>query len=171
MSAADRERLFLENAAIAAAGTHAVSGSGELLAALGRVVAIDSPVYCPGVTELEKAAGGLFPVRAADYAAAAVTVEEVFGAIAETGTLVCSSEGGRAVQAGLLPSHHVAIVRRERIFERLDDLFVAVAGAPPTNLTLVTGPSRTADIELTLAIGVHGPEKLDIIAYESEGDA
>ena len=163
MNAADRERLFLENAAIAAAGTHAVSGAGELLAELRRVVAADSPVYCPGVTELEKAAAALFPVRAADYAAAAVTVEEVFGAVAETGTLVCSSEGGRAVQAGLLPSHHVAIVRRERIFGTLDDLFAAVSGAPPTNMTLVTGPSRTADIELTLAIGVHGPEKLDII--------
>jgi hypothetical protein len=63
------------------------------------------------------------------------------------------SAGGRAVQAGLLPAHHVAIVRRERIFETLDDLFAAVSGAPPTNITLVTGPSRTADIELTLAIG------------------
>jgi L-lactate dehydrogenase complex protein LldG len=163
VTAADRERRFLENAAIAAAGTHAVSGTGELLATLRRVVAADSPVHCPGVTELEKAAAGLFPARTTDYGAAAVTVEEVFGAVAETGTLVCSSEGGRAVQAGLLPSHHVAIVRRERIFATLDDLFAAVAGAPPTNLTLVTGPSRTADIELTLAIGVHGPEKLDII--------
>jgi L-lactate dehydrogenase complex protein LldG len=163
VTAADRERRFLENAAIAAAGTHAVSGTGELLATLRRVVTADSPVYCPGVTELEKATAALFPVRAADYGAAAVTVEEVFGAIAETGTIVCSSEGGRAVQAGLLPAHHVAIVRRERIFATLDDLFAAVAGAPPTNLTLVTGPSRTADIELTLAIGVHGPEKLDII--------
>ena len=163
MSAADRERLFLENAAIAAAGTHSVSDTGDLLAALGRVVAIDSPVYCPGATELEKEAAALFPNRVSDYPAAAVTVEEVFGAIAETGTLVCSSEGGRAVQAGLLPAHHVAIVRRDRIFDSLDDFFAAVAAAPPTNITLVTGPSRTADIELTLAIGVHGPEKLDII--------
>jgi len=163
MSGVGRERLFLENAAIAAAGTHSVSGMGDLLAALRRVVAIDSPVYCPGVTELEKAAAALFPARVDDYAAAAVTVEEVFGAVAETGTLVCSSEGGRAVQAGLLPSHHVAIVRRERIFDTLDDLFAAVGGAPPTNLTLVTGPSRTADIELTLTIGVHGPERIDII--------
>ncbi|MDP2658619.1 MAG: LUD domain-containing protein, partial [Candidatus Deferrimicrobium sp.] len=148
MSDANRERLFLENAAIAAAGTHSVSDTGELLAALGRVVAIDSPVYCPGVTELEKAASPLFAVRAADYAAAAVTVEEVFGAIAETGTIVCVSAGGRAVQAGLLPAHHVAIVRRERIFDTLDDLFAAVSADPPTNITLVTGPSRTADIEL-----------------------
>jgi len=158
-----RGRLFLENAAKAAAGTHAVSGTEELLASLGRIVAMDSPVYCPGVTELEKAAAPLFPVRAAEFAAAAVTVEEVFGAVAETGTIVCVSTGGRAVQAGLLPAHHVAIVRRERVFDTLDDLFAAVAGAPPTNLTLVTGPSRTADIELTLAIGVHGPERLDII--------
>ena len=163
MSGTDGERLFLENAARAAAGTHSVSDAGDLLAALGRIVAMDSPVYCPGVTELEKAAAPLFPVRVADSAAAAVTVEEVFGAIAETGTIVCASFGGRAVQAGLLPAHHVAIVRRGRIFETLDDLFAEVCGAPPTNLTLVTGPSRTADIELTLAIGVHGPEKLDII--------
>ncbi|PJB31359.1 MAG: hypothetical protein CO109_10395 [Deltaproteobacteria bacterium CG_4_9_14_3_um_filter_65_9] len=163
MNGAERVHLFLENAAKAAADTHSVSEPGGLLSALGRIVAIDSPVYCPGVTELEKAAAPLFAVRAADYAAAAVTVEEVFGAIAETGTLVCLSEGGRAVQAGLLPAHHVAIVRRDRIFDTLDDLFAAVASVPPTNLTLVTGPSRTADIELTLAIGVHGPEKLDII--------
>ena len=160
---ADRERLFLENAAIAAAGAHSVSCTGDLLAALGRIVAMESPVYCPGVTELEKTVAPLFPVRADEYAAAAVTVEEVFGAIAETGTIVCVSAGGRAVQAGLLPAHHVAIVRRDRIFGTLDDLFAAVSGSPPTNMTLVTGPSRTADIELTLAIGVHGPEKLDVV--------
>ena len=163
MSGADRGRLFLENAATAAAGTHSVSDTGDLLAALRRIVAIDSPVYCPGVTPIERTVQTLFTNRVSDYAAATVTVEEVFGAIAETGTLVCSSEGGRAVQAGLLPAHHVAIVRRDRIFDTLDDLFAAVCGVPPTNLTLVTGPSRTADIELTLAIGVHGPEKLDII--------
>ena len=150
MNGADRGRLFLENAAKAAAGTHPVSDTGELLAALVRVVAIDSPVYCPGVTPIERAAAELFPHRVSDYAAATATVEEVFGAIAETGTLVCSSEGGRAVQAGLLPAHHVAIVRRDRIFETLDDFFAAVAAAPPTNLTLVTGPSRTADIEKIL---------------------
>jgi L-lactate dehydrogenase complex protein LldG len=163
VSAADKERLFLENAAKAAAGTHSVSETGAFLSVLGRIVPPGSAVYCPAMTELEKAAAPHFPVRAAEVAAAAVTVEEVFGAIAETGTIVCSSEGGRAVQAGLLPAHHVAIVRRDRIFDTLDDLFAAISGAPPTNLTLVTGPSRTADIELTLAIGVHGPEKLDII--------
>ena len=131
VSGADRGRLFLENAAIAAAGVHSVSDTGELLAALARIVAIDSPVYCPGVTELEKAAAALFPSRMDDYAAAAVTVEEVFGAVAETGTIVCACAQGRAVQAGLFPAHHVAIVRRERIFDTLDDLFAAVAAPRP----------------------------------------
>lgn len=163
MTGADLPALFLANAAKAAAGIHAVSGAEGLREALARIVPPDAAVYCPGATETEKAVEDLFPNRVDDYAAAAVTVEEVFGAVAETGTLVCSSEGGRAVQAGLLPSHHVAIVRRERIFATLNDLFSAVAAAPPTNLTLVTGPSRTADIELTLAIGVHGPEKLDVL--------
>jgi len=159
----DLAAKFLENAVKAAAGVHEASGPAGLREALARIVPDDALVYCPGATEAEKAVEGLFGNRAADYALAAVTVEEVYGGIAETGTLVCSSEGGRAVQAGLLPSHHVGIVRRERILATLNDLFSAVAAGPPTNLTLVTGPSRTADIELTLAIGVHGPGRLDII--------
>jgi len=162
MSGTDLAKRFLGNAANAAAGTHLLGPEGvpEVLA---RIVPPDAQVYCPGITPIERAAAALFPNRVPEYGVATVTVEEVFGAIAETGSLVCASEGGRAVQAGLLPAHHVAIVRRERVFETLDDLFAAVASAPPTNLTLVTGPSRTADIELTLAIGVHGPERLDII--------
>lgn len=163
MSGPDLPALFLANASKAAAGTHLLSGPEGLGEVLARIVPPDARVYCPGVTPIERSAAALFPNRASDYADATVTVEEVFGAIAETGTLVCSSEGGRAVQAGLLPSHHVAIVRRRRIFATLDGFFSAVTAAPPTNITLVTGPSRTADIELTLAIGVHGPERLDII--------
>jgi L-lactate dehydrogenase complex protein LldG len=163
VNGADLAARFLENAAKAAAGTHLLSGPEKLRETLAGIVPPDAAVYCPGATEIERAVAGLFPNRVADYADAAVTVEEVFGAVAETGSLVCVSEGGRAVQAGLLPSHHVAIVRRGKIFATLDGLFSVVASAPPVNLTLVTGPSRTADIELTLAIGVHGPEKLDII--------
>ena len=135
---------------------------------LARIVPGDAAVYCPGATALERAVADLFPGRVADFAGAAVTVEEVFGAVAETGSLVCASEGGRAVQAGLLPSHHVAIVRREKIFATLDELFSAVASAPPTNLTLVTGPSRTADIERVLTIGVHGPKRLVIVLVGGE---
>ncbi|MDH3237124.1 MAG: lactate utilization protein [Deltaproteobacteria bacterium] len=168
MTSPDLLRRFLENAGNAAAGTHIVSDATDLCRVLSDIVPGTDPAFCPGLTDKEKAAAPALPCRAADYAGAAATVEEVYGAIAETGSLVCVSSSGRAVQAGLLPAHHVAIVSRERIFATLDDCFASFPEDPPTNITLVTGPSRTADIELTLAIGVHGPERLDIIVFLSE---
>lgn len=168
MTSPDLVRRFLANAGNAAAGTHTVGDAEGLRRVLSEIVPGTDPAFCPGLTDKEKEAAAALPCRAAGYGGATATVEEVYGAIAETGSLICVSSGGRAVQAGLLPAHHVAIVSRERIFATLDDCFASFAEGPPTNITLVTGPSRTADIELTLAIGVHGPEKLDIIVFLSE---
>ncbi|HEX6280007.1 MAG TPA: lactate utilization protein [Pyrinomonadaceae bacterium] len=81
-------------------------------------------------------------------------------AIAETGTLVLrsSSEAHRLVS--LVPPVHICLVSAADIvptmFEALDELKDVVDPA----ITFVTGPSRTSDIELTLAIGVHGPKRL-----------
>jgi L-lactate dehydrogenase complex protein LldG len=155
--------LFLENAAKSAAVMHRAASAEELLTILSEIVAQDADVFCPCVTELEKTSAAGRTRLVHDYASAGVTVEEVSAAIAETGSIVCASSGGKAVQASLLPSQHVAIVPRDRIFATLDDFFAVHAAAPPTNLTIITGPSRTADIELNLVIGVHGPERLDII--------
>jgi len=163
MSANDSVSLFLENAAKAQAGTHRVQDKDKLKDKLAEIVAKGVPFFCPRTTELENVAAALFDKPAPDYTSAQVTVEEVTAAIAETGSIVCSSKGGKAVQASLFPSHHVAIVPREKLFATLDDFFDGYAASPPTNITVITGPSRTADIELNLVIGVHGPEKLDII--------
>ena len=155
--------LFLENAAKSAAIIHRAEGAEELRTILSEIVAQDAYVFCPRVTELEKTAATGLARLVAEYVSAQVTVEEVSAAIAETGSIVCDSSGGKAVQASVLPSHHVAIVPRAKIFATLDDFFAGHAATPPTNLTIITGPSRTADIELNLVIGVHGPERLDII--------
>lgn len=155
--------LFRENAAQSSAVVHRVKGAAALPATLIAIVAPEAEVYCPRVTELEKTAAASSSRLVPEYAAAQVTIEEVVAAIAETGSIVCASSGGKAVQASLLPSHHVAIVPTEKIFATLDDFFAGLAAPPPTNLTIITGPSRTADIELNLVIGVHGPERLDII--------
>lgn len=165
MTSAELVARFRANAGNAAADTHAVDDGEGLRRILFAILPQGALVYCPEITQKEKAAAAAFPSRAPEYAAASVTVEEVHGAIAETGSVVSASSGGRPLQASLLPAHHVAIVSRERIFETLDDFFASVAEDPPTNITLITGPSRTADIELTLAIGVHGPGKLDVIVY------
>lgn len=163
MSASDTISLFLENAAKVAAGTHRVADKDKLKDKIAEIVSKGVSVFCPQTTALEKAAAALFDKLASDYTSAQTSVEEVTAAIAETGSIVCASTGGKAVQSSLLPSHHVAIVPHEKLFATLDDFFAGYTASPPTNITLITGPSRTADIELNLVIGVHGPEKLDII--------
>lgn len=155
--------LFMENASKAAAETFKVSGLAELNKVVSEIIEGKPGVYCAGATEHEKAIAIPSEALTDDFFKAAVCVEEVYGAIAETGSLVCTSEAGRPVQAGLLPSHHIAIVAAENVFPKLEDFFGSRTSPLPTNITLETGPSRTADIELTLTIGVHGPERLSII--------
>ena len=155
--------LFLRNAANAAAETGRVTDLDAMNEALKDVLGTEGSVYCPGETEKERAVIVPEERRTDDYYDASICVEEVFGAIAETGSLICTSKGGRAVQAGLLPAHHVALLSPENIYATLEDFFATCGDSPPTNITFVTGPSRTADIELTLTIGVHGPERVSVI--------
>ncbi len=160
---------FMEMAVKAAAKAVRVNSAARLNEALPSIIQLGDKagprIFCPRSTEKEKAVIIPEDLFTTDYFDADVCIEEVSGAIAETGSIICTSHGGKAVQAGLLPSHHVAIVPQDRIFETLDDYFESCREAPPTNITLETGPSRTADIELTLTVGVHGPERLSIIVF------
>jgi L-lactate dehydrogenase complex protein LldG len=157
--------LFMQNAAKFAAEPVRVRNHEELNRVLGEIVAGSDSIFCPAMTEKEAAVVIPKERRTDDYMEASLCIEEVFGAIAETGSLICSSEHGKPVQAGLLSAHHVAIVSAENVYGKLDDYFAARGDSPPTNVTLETGPSRTADIELTLTIGVHGPDRLTIIVF------
>lgn len=87
------------------------------------------------------------------------------GAIAETGTLILLSGDGKPRAASLLPPLHVAIVRRADLRFTMADCFRDRADsiAAAACCTFVTGPSRTADIELTLTLGVHGPGQVIVI--------
>jgi L-lactate dehydrogenase complex protein LldG len=95
-------------------------------------------------------------------------------AIAETGTLVLISGGGRPRSTALLPPVHVAVFDRTALVESLAQTGVFLeawhAGdALPWRgaaIHFVTGPSRTADIELTLTRGVHGPRDVHAIFVE-----
>jgi L-lactate dehydrogenase complex protein LldG len=90
--------------------------------------------------------------------------------IAESGTLVLESECERHRLVSLVPPVHIAIVEAGTIFLTLAEALAAVQGSKTRKLsrtiTFITGPSRTADIELTLAIGVHGPQELYVIITE-----
>ncbi len=153
----------------ASATVREVFGPESLKEVVTELLAGAARVFSPRLTELEKAAVSAIDSLEEDYSNADVTLEEVEWGVAETGTIVVTGAGGRAVQASLLPPRHVAIVRRERVLETLDELFAKLGEDLPANVTFITGPSRTADIELTLTVGVHGPESLDVIIYEEEG--
>ena len=81
-------------------------------------------------------------------------------AIAETGTLVQTSAGGRTLLPGLVTDVHVALLTPVAFVDRMEECLAALANNPPRNISFITGPSRTADIELTLTVGVHGPGKV-----------
>jgi L-lactate dehydrogenase complex protein LldF len=89
-----------------------------------------------------------------------------FGAIAETGTLILAGGQGRLQTASLLPPLHIALLERDKIYASLAEVTrLPEIQAFPT-VVLVSGPSRTADIEMTLTIGVHGPGELHVIILE-----
>jgi L-lactate dehydrogenase complex protein LldG len=95
-------------------------------------------------------------------------------AVAETGTLIVVSGAGRPRSASLLPACHVAVFDREALLDSLGQAGLALEawhdGEEPAwrgaSINFITGPSRTADIELTLTRGVHGPKEVHAVFVE-----
>jgi L-lactate dehydrogenase complex protein LldG len=85
--------------------------------------------------------------------------------LADTGSLVMASGSGRPRLSWLLPPVHVALLPLHRLYASLED-FLAEAGErvqQSANIALVTGPSRSGDIEMVLTRGVHGPGVLHVV--------
>ena len=102
--------------------------------------------------------------------AARLGITGVDYAVAETGSVVLMPRRGISRLVSLLPPVHVALVRPQDIVESLDDLFLLRrleyhrnGGEMGSYLNFITGPSRTADIEQTLVVGVHGPKEVHMV--------
>jgi L-lactate dehydrogenase complex protein LldG len=105
-----------------------------------------------------------------DFFRAEVGITNVHRLIAETGTVVMASKADEPRFASLLPPVHIALADPSQLLPDLFDLFdlfspVATLSkiTPPSCLTLITGPSKTGDIELKLVTGVHGPGEIHVI--------
>ena len=83
--------------------------------------------------------------------------------LADTGSVVLAAGPEEPRARSLLPPVHVTILEAERILPGLADLFRELGAELPSSLAIVTGPSRTADIEQKLVIGVHGPGEVHIV--------
>lgn len=100
-----------------------------------------------------------------------VGVTAAFAAIAETGTLMLTSGPDSPITLNLLPDNHVVILHRSQITGSLEDAWDALRArtndaAMPRTAMFVSGPSSTADIELTMYLGAHGPRRLHVILVE-----
>jgi L-lactate dehydrogenase complex protein LldG len=145
-------------------GQIALPGLDALLAERG-VALLDSNVRGPGrQAQLQT----LEP--------APVCLSGVACAIAESGTLVMRHGPGRPRLASLLAPAHIAVVRSEQLVRGLGEALTrlrAEHGAKlfdeTSNLTLISGPSRTADIEMTLSLGIHGPPELHVVLIAGRG--
>ena len=91
-------------------------------------------------------------------------------ALAETGSLVILPRRGLSRLVSLVPPVHIALVRPEDLLDSLDDLFLLRrleyhqrGGEMGSYLNFITGPSRTADIEMTIVEGVHGPKEVHMV--------
>jgi len=95
-------------------------------------------------------------------------VSAAFAGIAETGTLALVSGADNPTTLNFLPDNHVVVLPREAILPDYESAFAKLRatygkGGAPRTLNLITGPSRSADIEQTLLLGAHGPRRLHIV--------
>lgn len=100
-------------------------------------------------------------------------LSHAFSAIAETGTLVLASGPDNPTTLNFLPEHHIAVVSAgdvegdaEAVWQRLRTKYGK--GTMPRAVNMVTGPSRSGDIEQTILLGAHGPRALHILVVEKE---
>jgi L-lactate dehydrogenase complex protein LldG len=133
---------------------------GEALRHAWETDAAGSPELVAYAGPVETFKERLFAVDAAVTSAA--------GAVADTGALILRPTVEEPRLMSLVPPIHIAVLRAEEIFATLADAMRAGnwPADMPTNVLLISGPSKTADIELILAFGVHGPKELIVLVLE-----
>ncbi|BFR48515.1 lactate utilization protein [Nitratidesulfovibrio sp. HK-II] len=97
-----------------------------------------------------------------------VGITSTLGGIAENGTLIVWPTPQEPRLLSLVPTVHVALLKADTIYSTLAEAMREMRWAEgmPTNALLISGPSKTADIEMTLAFGVHGPKELIVLVLE-----
>jgi L-lactate dehydrogenase complex protein LldG len=175
----DLQRHFRQMAERMASTVDEVQSLAEAPAAVVRYLVSQGlalrAVVWPQLATLPWAAAGLEvearrPKRDESQGADLVGITGCLCALAETGTLVLASAADTPASTHLLPETHVAIVPASRIVAGMEDAFAlmraergGVAAMMPRALNMVSGPSRTGDIEQTIVLGAHGPYRVHVV--------
>jgi L-lactate dehydrogenase complex protein LldG len=156
----DRLRVILGNKGVSQVLFAPATEAGQQLAAAWGG---DAPRLVPYDRSIEE----MKPVLVHEVHAAVTTAR---GGIAQTGSLVLWPTPDEPRLMSLLPPIHVVLVAKSHIKDSLAETMATEcwSGGMPTNAVLISGPSKTADIEQTLAYGVHGPKELIVLVIEDE---
>ncbi len=150
---------FLDEEGVAdAPGRYAVWADGPFLGGVDRGV-------LAGVSGLS------LEVTRERAARAKVGISEMSWAVADTGSLVQDQSASDQRLASSLTEIHIALVPAANIVADKPSLFARINPKTSRYIAFITGPSRTADIERVLTIGVHGPERLIIVFVDEQGGA
>ena len=127
-------------------------------------------VCWPEFADLDWAQAGLIVEARPTVGDDRLGITGVFCAIAETGTLVVLSGADTPTATTLLPDTHIAIVPANRIVDTMEDAFAMIRqerGSVPRAINMISGPSRTGDIEQTIVLGAHGPFRVHILVEDA----
>lgn len=175
-NAAQREKLFIEQATAVQTSVVKVARAADVPAAIadylrrhnlpqalrhGADPLLKALAWKKGAPSLEIREGRADP-------ADEVSVAHAFAGVAETGTLILCSGADNPTTLNFLPETHIVVMEAgdlvgtyEEVWTRLREKFGE--GEMPRTVNMITGPSRTADIEQTLELGAHGPRRLHVI--------
>ena len=92
----------------------------------------------------------------------AVHSKAIFG-LADPGSVIFAASAEEPRSRSLLPDVHVAVLEERLVLPDLASLFLQLDGKLPSSLAIVSGPSKSADIEQVLALGVHGPREQHVV--------
>jgi len=173
---------FMERATDMASTVERIARINDVPAAVARY--LDALALPPALAQQKSHEGVCWPeFSALDWAGAGLRIESrptegadrlaitgCFCAIAETGTLVFTTAPSTPTASMLLPDTHVCVVRVDKMVSGMEEAFARVRaahGSMPRAVNLVSGPSRTGDIEQTIVLGSHGPFRVHILVLDA----
>ncbi|MCV6636142.1 LUD domain-containing protein [Candidatus Albibeggiatoa sp. nov. NOAA] len=115
-------------------------------------------VLCPWPSELT------LQHRAAQ-AGDSTSVSYAFAGVAETGSIAMLSSENNPTSFNFLPDNHIVLLEQKNIVSHMEDVWTTLRhqARTPRTINIITGPSRTADIEQTIQLGAHGPRHLHVV--------
>ncbi|HAU13796.1 MAG: hypothetical protein CMK83_16460 [Pseudomonadales bacterium] len=127
------------------------------------------PVIAPGLLQKVQLANRWDSIHTEVTEAGTVAVSEAYCGIADTGSLVCLSSPDNPTSLNFLAEHHVVFLPGHRIVAGKRDVWKLMQAEgihTPRAINLISGPSRTADIEQTIQLGAHGPRSLTVFLLD-----